>query len=71
MHNGNQIYRVTAIDTTTDAGQSPTHTGIREIITKSDGFAYEFIGQPFSNTNYTYGYSQPLKYVGYLNAGIW
>ena len=72
VHNGNEIYKVTAKDTnatTTDAGQNPTHTGIREIVTKSDGFSYEFIGQPFSNTNYTYGYSQPLKYVGKLDVG--
>ena len=62
-----EVYKVTAVDTATTAGNEPTHTGLRQNLTLSDSFAYEYIGTVWSSTG-THGYGVTLKYYSHLDA---
>ena len=68
FNSSGEVYRVTAVDTATTGGNEPTHTGLRQIVTGNDAFAYEYIGTVWSSTG-THGHGVALKYYSHLDSG--
>ena len=66
FNSSGEVYRVTAAGDTTTGSNEPSHTGLRQIITKNDSFAYEYIGTVWSSTD-THGHGVALKYYSHLD----